>query len=57
LRRLLGSALILCGALVLIVEIRSLDEVIAGARGHGIHLSDLLGLSIVVAGIAVMWRK
>ena len=56
-RRLLGLALILCGALVLIVEIRSLDEVIAGARGHGIHLSDLLGLSIVVAGIAVMWRK
>ena len=56
-RRLLGSALILGGSLVLIVEIRPLNEVLAGARGHGIHLSDLLGLMIVVAGIAVMWRK
>lgn len=56
-RRLLGSALILWGCLLLIVEIRSLDEVITGGRGRGIHLSDLLGLLIVGAGIAVMWRK
>ena len=53
----MGSSVILGGCLVLIVEIRSLDEVITGARGRGIHLSDLLGLLIVVAGIAVMWRE
>jgi hypothetical protein len=57
LKRLLGSTLILGGCLVLIVEIRSLDEVIAGARGRGVHVSDLLGLLIVMASIALLWRE
>jgi hypothetical protein len=57
-RRLLGSALILAGCLVLIVEIRSLDNVVATLSwNRGIHLSDVLGLLIVLAGIAVIWRE
>jgi hypothetical protein len=58
-RRPLAAALILVGCLVLIVEIQSLDtEVIATVWwGRGVHLSDVIGLLIVVAGIAVMWRN
>jgi hypothetical protein len=56
-RRPVGTALILGGCLVLIVEIRSLDGTVATLSwSRGVHVSDLLGLLIVAVGVALLWR-
>jgi hypothetical protein len=57
-RRTVGAALIFGGCLVLIVETRPLDDVIASlSLDRGIRVSDVLGLLIVAAGTAVLWRR
>jgi hypothetical protein len=58
-RRLLGTALILGGCLVLIVQVPRLEDVVVFSlrRGRGVHLSDVFGLAIVIAGVAMLWRE
>ena len=55
-RRILGTTLILSGCVILIVQVPSLDDIVVLSlwHGRGIHLSDLFGLAVVVAGIALM---
>ncbi|MGH3049910.1 MAG: hypothetical protein ACRDLK_07110 [Gaiellaceae bacterium] len=56
-RRPAGAALILAGSIVLIVQVRVLDDVIASLTwGRGIHLSDILGLILVASGTMLIWR-
>ena len=56
-RRLVGVALILGGCFVLIVEIRIFDKVIASLSwSRGVHVSDLVGLLLVLAGTTLIWR-
>jgi len=56
-KRPAGPALVVAGCFVLIVELRVLDRVIASVSwNRGVHVSDLLGLLLVSAGIAVIWR-
>jgi hypothetical protein len=56
-RRAAGAALILGGCFVLIVEVRVLDQVIASVSwSRGVHVSDLVGLLLVIVGTALVWR-
>jgi len=56
-RNLIGSAVVVVGTIVVGFSPRRWDTVILDLpRGHGIHTHDLLGLALVVAGIAVLWR-
>jgi hypothetical protein len=56
-RRVLGAVVILGGCLILIVQIPTLDEkvVVSLGAGHGIHVSDALGLLVAAVGVALMW--
>jgi hypothetical protein len=55
-RRLLGALLIVVGCVILVVDVTSIDVVVFSvSSSHGIHLSDLIGGTAVLAGIASLW--
>ena len=48
---------ILIGAVVIGFNPNRWDIVVATLpRGHGIHLTDIVGMTLIVSGIAVLWR-
>ena len=56
-QRWLGTGLILVGVAVLVLDADRWDvTVVSVSRGHGIHLSDLIGLALVLSGIVALWR-
>jgi hypothetical protein len=56
-RRPAGAALILVGCFVLAVEIPDLDRIVASfSWDRGVHVSDLVGFALVIAGVALLWR-
>jgi hypothetical protein len=54
--RVLGAATIIFGALTLMFDPNRWDAVVFELpRGHGIHLHDLIGMTLVAGGLAVLW--
>jgi hypothetical protein len=55
-RRLLGALLVVFGCVILIVDVSSIDVVLFSlSASHGIHVSDVIGGTAVLAGIAALW--
>ena len=51
-RRLLGALVIVVGCVILVVDVTSIDVVVFSvSSSHGIHLSDLIRGTAVLAGI------
>ena len=55
--RVLGAVAIVCGAIVIGFNPNRWDPVLMNLpRGsHGIHVTDIVGMALVVLGIAVLW--
>lgn len=55
-QRILGAALVAVGCGILVVDISGVDVVVLSvSRTHGVHLSDVVGAVLVVAGVGVLW--
>jgi hypothetical protein len=55
-RRPVGALLIVLGCVILVVDVTSIDAVVLSvSSSHGIHVSDFIGGTAVLAGIAVLW--
>ena len=53
-----GIIFILLGCLVLVLNIRPLNDVIISVRAsHGVHISDFTGSVVVVVGICLVWFR
>jgi hypothetical protein len=53
----LAVVAILIGAVVIGFNPNRWDIVVATLpRGHGVHLTDIVGMTLIVSGIAVLWR-
>lgn len=54
--RVMAAVAILLGTLVVGFNPNRWDYVVLSLpRGHGIHLTDVVGMTVVVLGIAVLW--
>ncbi|MGL6278014.1 MAG: hypothetical protein ACRC50_00470 [Gaiella sp.] len=55
--RILGTLLALSGALVLAIDLDRGDVVVLElTASHGVHVSDVLGLVAVLAGVGLLLR-
>jgi hypothetical protein len=57
LRRVTGSVAIVFGATVIGFSPNRDTVILAFAHGHGIHITDVLGMVFVVLGIVMLWRS
>jgi hypothetical protein len=57
--RYLGTLLVLLGCLLLAVDGTRWDRLILsfGGSGHGLHMSEVLGLGMAVIGVAALWTR
>jgi len=53
----MGAVAIVCGAIVIGFDPNRWDAVLMNLPrgGHGIHVTDVVGMALVVLGIAVLW--
>ena len=55
-QRWFGVLLVILGCAIMVVEMPAIDTVVLTvAHSHGLHLSDVVGGIVVLAGIAVLW--
>jgi hypothetical protein len=55
-QRWFGALLVILGCAIMVVEVPAIDTVwLPVTDDHGIHLSDFLGVVVVLAGIAALW--
>jgi len=55
--RLLGAATVFLGAIIIGFN-PNWDPVLLGLPrgGHGLHVTDLIGMAVVTVGVVVLWR-
>ena len=55
-QRWFGALLVILGCAIMVVDVRAIDTVwLPITHSHGIHLSDVLGGVVALAGIAAVW--
>ena len=55
-QRSVGTFLVILGCAILVVEIPPVEhDTIPLWHSHGIHLTDIIGGLVVLAGIAALW--
>jgi hypothetical protein len=54
--RYLGALLVLLGCLLLTVDGTRWDRSF-GRGGHGLHMSEVVGLGMAVIGVAALWSR
>jgi len=57
--RYLGASFVLLGCLLLAVDGTRWDRLIFsfGGSGHGLHVSEVVGLGMAVVGVALLWGR
>jgi hypothetical protein len=56
--RLLGAAAVFLGGIIIGFNPNDWDPVLLGLPrgGHGIHVTDLVGIAILTIGVVLLWR-
>lgn len=54
----MAALAIVVGAIIIGFNPNRWDAVIVSLpRGHGIHVTDVVGMTLVMLGVAVLWRS